>query len=196
MNSSNSSKLLIGIALTAFMLLFPVRMGLASYRSAQDDVKKANEQAAEIMAKVDAVNSEAPRSKKFTDKLAAYQVAIPPTGDLKSIINLLGQAADQAGVVWQSGTPTNSPSGGAASPTAPVSGQVAVSSAPTTIPGASVWNVAIQVTGSLDQVKAYLRNIRSSPRLVTVSGVTIALSEESTTTASLNAQFLSSSASP
>jgi Tfp pilus assembly protein PilO len=131
-----------------------------SLRNAHATVAAANSQAAGLRSQIAVLQQEKAQLPAATSKLAVLKLDLPDTPALDKLIDDVNAAAAQAGVDWQTVSPSK-PATSAAGTSQAVAG------------GLQAVTVGMQVNGGYKQVTDFISKLMTISRLLTVTSVNL-----------------------
>ncbi|HEX3538928.1 MAG TPA: type 4a pilus biogenesis protein PilO [Acidimicrobiales bacterium] len=187
------NKRVIAIAVAASVVIVGIwYFGVNSHQS--KSIKQANAaaaaadaQASSLRSQIAVLQREKTQLPSTQAKLAALKLALPDTPALDKLVDDINAAAAQAGVDWQTVSPTKPA-------TFAGTGQ---SLSSTNVGGAQSVTVALQVNGSVHQILDFVTRLNTLSRLLDVTSINLA-SGAAKPTAQLTTQifFVPSSTGP
>lgn len=164
MTSSRKALIILG-AIALIVVVFSSFGSLPSAASLVSGAETSRSTAATLENQVRAARAALSDPETFADALADARTSVPPTPRLGQLITELETLAVESGLQWVAGTPSRSAD------------------------GQEAWSLEMKVLGPPTSVVAFLDQLQSLPRLVTVDTLSIQSPTGADTATTLTARF-------
>lgn len=163
------NRVAIATIVALLVAIAPGQMAVRSMLSSLDQAEQVSAQANEKANRVVAARNARDQKEAFDKRLAAAEAALPQNIDMQGAITQIQQAANAAGVSWTQGTPAPVVEAEKEATGEPAADKPAAS--------ATSYSITITAEGQLNNISAFVANLRKIQRLVVVDSVSSSVSE-------------------